>query len=46
MVIFRLERLATGSGWPEEIAEIDSLCEQGRFFGMRSAGITPADQPT
>jgi hypothetical protein len=30
----------------EEIVEIDSLCEQGRFFGMGSSGNTSADQPT
>ncbi|MEV6871529.1 hypothetical protein [Amycolatopsis sp. NPDC051128] len=30
----------------EENAEIDSLCEQGRFFGMGSANVTSMDQPT
>jgi hypothetical protein len=29
----------------EENAEIDSLCEQGRFFGTGSASNTPTDQP-
>ncbi|MFD8693589.1 hypothetical protein [Kitasatospora purpeofusca] len=30
----------------EENAEIDSLCEQGRFFGTESATSTPTDQLT
>ncbi|MFI9810299.1 hypothetical protein ACIHEJ_39515 [Streptomyces sp. NPDC052301] len=30
----------------EEITEIDSLCEQGRFFGTGSDGNDPTDQPT
>ncbi|MFE4398377.1 MULTISPECIES: hypothetical protein [Streptomycetaceae] len=30
----------------EENAEIDSLCEQGRFFGTTAVGNPPADQPT
>ncbi|MFI6493935.1 hypothetical protein [Streptomyces sp. NPDC050564] len=31
---------------PEENAEIDSLCDRGRFFGTDGSSDIPANQPT